>query len=236
MTTSVGHESAGASGSARPLVRAGSAGDAFAAARLHARHIPTGFLSLLGPSLLARLYRRVARSHDCFLLVAEGDGKTVGFLAGSLDTRGLFRRFVVLDGPLVALTTGWALVRHWRQALETLLGARIRQPGVEPNTHGVAAGVEAELLSVAVDDEYRGAGLGSALTRQFLAEAARRGAGSARVVVGATNDDAVKVYVRCGFAAVEQFEHHRGTASLLMRCRLVPPSAVQDRSGPVAPA
>jgi ribosomal protein S18 acetylase RimI-like enzyme len=215
-------------------VRAGATHDALDAARLHARHIPTGFLTVLGPRLLTRLYRRVARADDCFLLVAEADGATVGFLAGSVNTAALFRRFIVLDGPAVVLASGWAVLRHWRHALETLSGAGPRQPAVEPDTDEPMAHVEAELLAVAVEDGWRGSGLGSTLTRQFLGEAWRRGAGSARVVVGATNHEAVKMYEHCGFTTVEQFEHHRGTASLLMRCQLVP-QAAESRCGPATP-
>lgn len=228
MSTNVGSESAGAPGSPRLRVRAGSTGDSSDAARLHARHIPTGFLSVLGPRLLTRLYRRLARSDDCWLLIAEGNGRTIGFLAGSLDTGRLMRRFVVLDGPVVVLSTGWAILRRWRHALETVIGSRHNEAGPEPDTDEGRAGVEAELLAVAVEDGWRGSGLGSNLTRRFLDEASDRGAGSARVVVGTANHEAIKMYERCGFEIVKQFEHHRGAASWLMRRRLPTTPATEN--------
>ena len=230
MNTSVGSESTDASGRVRLRVRPGTGDDAAVVARMHTAHISTGFLSMLGPRLLTRLYRRVTRADGCFLVVTEFDGKPVGFVAGSMDTRRLLRRFVVLDGPAVVVTTGWSFLRHWRQTLETLSQARSGQATPE-----AATDVEAELLSVAVDDGFRGAGVGSALTRAFLDEAARRGAGSARVVVGAANHEAIRMYGRCGFATVGHFEHHRGTASVLLRSPLVPSPAAETGEPGMAP-
>lgn len=238
MSASAGSGSAGPSRKASSIVvRPATARDAIDAAQLHARHIPTGFLSVLGPRLLTRLYRRVARSGDCFLLVAEADGTTVGFLAGSLSTSRLMRRFALLDGPVVAVTAAPALLRHWRHALETLSDLRPGNAGARSTkaqtTPGAAsADTEAELLAVAVDDGCRGSGVGSMLTRAFIEDATRRGAGSARVVVGAANVGAVGLYERYGFGAVEQFEHHRGTPSLLMRRQLSPDRAIEHPPGP----
>ena len=56
------------------VLRTGTAGDAAAAAALHAGQIGEGFLAILGPSFLHRLYRRVARTPGSFLLVVE-DGR-----------------------------------------------------------------------------------------------------------------------------------------------------------------
>lgn len=235
MTASVGSGSARPPGRARAGLRAGAVRDAPEVARLHARHIPTGFLAVLGPRLLTRLYRRVARTDDCFLLVAERDGTIVGFLAGSLDTRRLMRRFVLLDGPAVIVSTGWEVLRHWRRVLETLGHGARRIQTDETGVEEPASQPEAELLAVAVDDGFRGSGLGSTLTRAFLDEATHRGAGSARVVVGVANRQAIGMYRRCGFATVEQFEHHRGAMSVLMRCSLARPRAEQspaERGGP----
>lgn len=233
MSASAGSGNAGPSRkSSSIVVRPATAGDAVDAARLHARHIPTGFLSVLGPRLLTRLYRRVARSDDCFLLMAETNGQTVGFLAGSLDTGRLMRRFALLDGPVVAVAAAPALLRHWRHVLETMSDLRPGKAMAEPATDPAPAAVEAELLALAVDEERRGSGVGAMLTRAFVEEAIRRGAGTARVVVGAANDPAVALYERYGFVAAEHFEHHRGTPSLLMRRPLSADRSAEHPSGP----
>ena len=60
------------------VLRTGTVGDAAAAATLHAGQIGEGFLTILGPRFLRRLYRRVARTPGSFLLVVDDEGTTVG--------------------------------------------------------------------------------------------------------------------------------------------------------------
>jgi ribosomal protein S18 acetylase RimI-like enzyme len=186
------------------VLRIGNDGDAAAAAALHAGQISEGFLTFLGPRFLRRLYRRVARTPGCFLLVIEDDGSTVGFLAGSTDVSDLYRSFVLRDGIAAALASGGRLLRSWRRVIETL-------------RHGTGgAGAGAELLAVAVDPTARGRGAGTLLVEGFLTEVARRGQRAAHVVVAADNETAVALYRRSGFRIVESFELHSGTQSLVM--------------------
>ena len=55
-------------------MRPGGPDDAAAAAALHAGRITEGFLPLLGPSFLGRLYRRICLDPGSFLLVADDGG------------------------------------------------------------------------------------------------------------------------------------------------------------------
>ncbi len=55
------------------------------------------------------------------------------------------------------------------------------------------------------------------LVAAFLAEVSARGGDAAHVVVGADNAAAVALYRRAGFEAVDRFELHPGTESLLMQ-------------------
>ena len=132
------------------VLRTGTEGDAAAAAALHAGQIGEGFLTILGPRFLRRLYRRVARAPGSFLLVVEEEATTVGFLAGSTDVPALYRAFVWRDGAAAALACGGRLLRSWRRVMETL-------------RHGAGgAGEGAELLAVAVDPVSAGARGGNA--------------------------------------------------------------------------
>ena len=54
------------------VLRTGTVADAAAAAALHAGQISEGFLSILGPRFLTKLYRRVARTPGSFLLRRPG--------------------------------------------------------------------------------------------------------------------------------------------------------------------
>jgi ribosomal protein S18 acetylase RimI-like enzyme len=194
------------------VLRTGTMNDAAAAAALHADQIGEGFLTILGPRFLLRLYRRVARTPGSFLLVVEGDATTVGFLAGSADVTALYRAFLWRDGAAAAAGSAWRLLRSWRRVWETL----------RHSTGG--AGEGAELLAVAVDPLMQGRGAGTLLVQGFLTEVGRRGQDAAYVVVAAGNETAVALYRRAGFHPVERFQLHAGTDSLLMQRTTLPPS------------
>jgi ribosomal protein S18 acetylase RimI-like enzyme len=187
------------------VLRTGTDGDAAAAAALHAGQISEGFLTFLGPRFLRRLYRRVARTPGCFLLVIENDGTMAGFLAGSTDVSALYRSFVWRDGVAAAFVSSGRLLRSWRRVIETL-------------RHGTGgAGEGTELLAVAVDPTARGRGAGTLLVEGFLNEVRRRQQSAAHVVVAADNATAVALYRRNGFHMVKRFELHSGTESLVMQ-------------------
>jgi ribosomal protein S18 acetylase RimI-like enzyme len=188
-------------------VRAGTVSDAGTAAVLHAGQISQGFLSVLGPAFLARLYRRITLDPGSFLIMGESEGKTVGFIAGSTDVGGLYRSFLVHDGAVAALRSCRHLVAQWRRVIETL----------RHGSGGAGTGRGAELLAVAVDGSWQGKGAGRSLVAACLAEVSARGGDAAHVVVGAENAVAVALYRRAGFEDVERFELHSGTESLLMQ-------------------
>ena len=137
------------------VLRTGTDGDACAVAALHAGQIAEGFLTFLGPAFLRRLYRRVARTSESFLLVVEDGATTVGFLAGSTDVAALYRAFLWHDGPAVLVTCSGRLLRSWRRVIETL-------------RHGARGdGEGAELLAIAVDPAARGRGSEHSWLRRF---------------------------------------------------------------------
>jgi ribosomal protein S18 acetylase RimI-like enzyme len=186
------------------LLRSGTVGDADAAAALHAGQISEGFLSILGPAFLTKLYCRVVRTPGSFLLIVQDGTEIAGFLAGSSDVSGLYRSFLLRDGAVAALTCAGRLLRSWRRVMETLRHGAI----------GAAGG--AELLAVAVHPALRGRGAGALLVGGFLSELEQRGQDSAHVVVAADNEIAITLYKHAGFGVAETFELHEGTESLLM--------------------
>jgi ribosomal protein S18 acetylase RimI-like enzyme len=186
------------------VLRTGTDADAATAAALHAGQIREGFLSFLGPAFLRRLYRRVARTPESFLLVVRAEPAPVGVRAGSTDVASLYRAFLWRDGPAAALASCGRLVRSGRRVVETL----------RHGTGGAAEG--AELLAVAVAARAQGRGAGTLLVEGFLAEMRARGQDAAHVVVAADNETAIALYRRAGFSPVERFALHAGTESLLM--------------------
>jgi ribosomal protein S18 acetylase RimI-like enzyme len=201
---------------AAPIVRAGRGSDAPVAASLHADQIAGGFLSFLGVGFLTRLYRRISRSPHAFLLVAEAEGRVVGFVAGSGDVRGLYRSFLWHDGVVAALSVAPRLVRRWRLALETLRHG---------SADGGGQGEGVELLAIAVEPGHQGAGIGGGLVGAFLDQVEQGRDRAAYVVVASDNAGAIGLYRRAGFAVDQEFELHSGSSSLLMQWHRSEPAA-----------
>lgn len=188
-------------------MRPGTAADALRVAELHAGQIPDGFLSSLGTSFLRRLYARVSRSSDAFVLVAERRSEVTGFVAVAASTGALYREFLVRDGLAAALTTAPAVLRAPRRTWETL-------------RYGAGGGADgaprAEVLAVAVDPADRGAGTGSALLGAATAELGRRGIDSVKVITASSNVAAIRLYERCGFRRHATTEVHAGVTQEVM--------------------
>jgi ribosomal protein S18 acetylase RimI-like enzyme len=204
-------------------IRTARDADAVVAATLHATQINQGFLSLLGPGFLRRLYRRIVRTPSSFLLVAQSQGTIVGFIAGSTDVAGLYRGFLLRDGIPAGLRAAGPLLSGWRRVLETLRHGSSDEEGV---------GRGAELLSIAVDPSYQGRGLGRTLMASYLDELRNRGWHEAHVVVGTENTGAIALYEQAGFVTVDRFELHSGTESLLMQWEDQGPAGPADAGPP----
>jgi ribosomal protein S18 acetylase RimI-like enzyme len=178
--------------------------DAPRLAELHAAGITEGFLPTLGADLLTRLYRRIVRSPGAFAWVAtiDTDPRVVGFAAVAVDTGRLYREFVRHDGVAAGLRAAPRLLRSWRRVLETL-----RYPGSATDLPA------AEILAVVVDAAARGKGVGRALVDAATTELHDRGVERAKVVVGADNAVARRMYAACGFTAADRMQLHEGAVS-----------------------
>jgi ribosomal protein S18 acetylase RimI-like enzyme len=188
-------------------LRRGGVEDARFAASLHVAEIRTGFLSTLGPGFLFRLYRRIACTEGSFLLLAQARDGPVGFIAGSLDLRRLYRNFLVSDGVFAVAGASMHLLRSLPRAIETL-------------RHGMgdSSGAEgAELLAVAVDPAWRSKQVGRRLVGGFFDELQSLGAASAHVVVGSDNAPALALYRSAGFTEPVSYRMHSGTSSVILR-------------------
>jgi len=184
------------------IVRGASPEDVPRVADLHAARIGDGFLARLGPHFLRRLYRRVTRSPYAFLFVAEERGEIAGFLAGASDLRRFYRSFAARDAVVAGTVAAPRLIRSLPQAIETF-----RYPAGSDELPA------AEILAVAVDVGCIGRGVGRALVDEGTAEFRRRGVEAAKVVAGAGNTAALRLYEGAGFAPRGRTAVHRGTAS-----------------------
>jgi ribosomal protein S18 acetylase RimI-like enzyme len=148
----------------RPMAGA----DVDAVVQVHLEGFPSFFLSQLGPRFLRQLYRGTVADGDGFGLVALDGSAVCGFVSGTAQPAGFYRRL---------LRRRW-----WRFALAAV-GPVLRRPAIAPRlvraltmparvTHEPGRGT---LMSIAVVPRKQGQGVGAALVRAFVAEAVRRG-------------------------------------------------------------
>jgi ribosomal protein S18 acetylase RimI-like enzyme len=189
----------------RREIRFAGLADASRLADMHAQRIDEGFLASLGPVFLARLYRRVVRSPRAFAVIAEDDGRIVAFCAAAENVGRLYREFVLRDGLVAGVRCAPRLVRSLPHVLETL-----RYPGTTEQLP------DAEILAVVTDDEVAGRGWGSLVVRETVEELGRRGCASVKVVAGASNLAALRLYERCGFTTRQEISIHDDVRSQVL--------------------
>jgi ribosomal protein S18 acetylase RimI-like enzyme len=176
-------------------------------ADLHVARISEGFLPTLGTGFLTRLYARVVASPDAFayVAVADDEARVDGFAACALDLRALYRSFLLRDGAVAGVAAAPRLLRSWRKVAETL-----RYPATTVELP------DAEVLSVAVAADAAGHGAGASLVDAVTQELASRDVRAAKVVTGAANDAATRMYRKCGFEVAQRLQVHGGTESVVL--------------------
>lgn len=186
------------------VIRVATRSDAAAIARLHRLSLSGAFLPTLGEPFLRVLYRALTTDPNSVALVAEHDNAVVGFAAGTRSVRTFRRRFLARFGVRAAIAAAPRLVRS--EVFRRLLEAA-RYP--------VAAGTlpDSELLAIAVAPRYRSMGLGRALAEKVVDGLVHLGERSIKVLVGADNVHANRLYERMGFRHATRLALHDGVLS-----------------------
>jgi glycosyltransferase involved in cell wall biosynthesis/ribosomal protein S18 acetylase RimI-like enzyme len=185
-------------------IRRATRRDAGALAQLHRDGMPDAFLPALGSGVMQRMYRALATDRDAVALVAENGAGIVGFATGTTSVRRSYRRFLIRHGIPAAVAAAPRLVRP-------AVLHRLRETASYPDGNGQLP--EAELLSIAVAPEGRNRGLGRSLAREVIDALGASGAREVKVVVGATNEPANRLYERAGFRLEARLEVHAGNPS-----------------------
>lgn len=197
--------------SASVRIRKARPEDSQAVAALHARQIPWGLLSRLGEGFVASFYSTMFHSPLGFGFLAEDGERLVGFATGVTDWRQFYREFLRghLGMAVRALASGLGQGR-WRRLLETSRYAA--SDNLPP----------AELVSIALDPETRGGGIGGELVQRVLDEFSARGVEAVRVTAGSTNAPANRLYERSGFRLLGNIEIHPGETAAVYIITLAP--------------
>ncbi|MEW5956400.1 MAG: GNAT family N-acetyltransferase [Chloroflexota bacterium] len=177
---------------------------------LHRREIGQGFLSSLGDKTLALIFS-VAADSQCGVLVTAQDrstGRVYGFVCGATRTGAFYQEFLrrhFLSG-LIALAARLFSPSTAGKAMETLLYPTKRTRVDLP---------AAELLIIAVDDDYKGDGLAQALFYELVKAFNDKGITTFKVVAGANLCRAQRFYQKLGPVQSAPIEVHRGQPSIV---------------------
>lgn len=175
-------------------------------ADIHREAIHEGFLSTMGPEVLASLYRSIAGGSASFLLASLHDGNVEGFIAGATDTGAVYREFARQSGLRGMLRIASRLLSpaRVRRAVETLLYPSKKEGQGLP---------EPEILNFCVRPGLQGKGTGTELFQALVAEFESRGVGAIRIVTGENQVSAQRFYEKHGATLAATTEVHRGSVS-----------------------
>jgi GNAT superfamily N-acetyltransferase len=179
-----------------------------AVARMHVSEVSDGFLSSLGEPVLRLLYRQVAVSRHCALLLAQSDrGETLGYICGTRDTSALYREFLRSRWRVAVRMLAPRLLSPKRilRALETL-----RYP-----TSADAALPKAEIINFVVLPYVRGRGVATLLFEELMQWFHAQGDTTVKIVTGEHQVRAHHFYRKSGAVLHGRTSVHRGTRSLV---------------------
>jgi ribosomal protein S18 acetylase RimI-like enzyme len=170
-------------------------------AQLHIEGIKDAFIGSLGIDFVKLLYEGIVQSQDGFGLVAEENGKVLGFVAFTTNLSKLYKSVILKKGVwfILRLASKIFSLRQIKSVFETLFyPSRIKKMNLP----------HAELLSIAVAEEVRRKGLASELVGRGLEACRTRGIAKVKVLVAVSKESANKLYQNCGFEFVGQTDSH----------------------------
>jgi len=170
-------------------------------AKLHVSGISTGFISSLGIDFVTSLYEAIAQSKDSFGFVAEEKHKILGFVACTSNLKRLYKSVILKKGLRLGFLLAGKIFSFGaiKKVFETLLyPSRIKKMDLPC----------AELISTVVAPEGRRKGLATQLLQKSFQECQKRQIDKINVLVGADNEPANKLYLKCGFFLVGQIKNH----------------------------
>lgn len=162
-------------------------------AKMHKDNIQSGFLSSLGVVFLTMLYTFLIK-HE-IVIVKLDKGKVVGFAAISLNSRKMMRRFILINFFKVI----YFFLYNYRKL--KLLSKITETISVlfRPKSDTFSIENMPELLSIVVDERYRGAGVSSALIKEVEIMLHKKNITKYSVIVGSNLIGAIKFYSKHNF-------------------------------------
>ena len=176
------------------IIRQAKLDDLDATVNIHDIAFPNFFLTSLGDSFLKLYYKSVLKNSDGILLVSQGDNDIIGFCAGTLLSSGFNTRLIKKN-----------LLSYMGQGIRLLFTHPIRiwhlyknlskeNPDVGDN------GDYAELLSIGVDPNKQGGGVGKKMLIALEREVQRKGGSQLSLTTDfEDNEKAIGFYHSLGY-------------------------------------
>lgn len=168
---------------------------------IHAEALSGDFLPSLGKGFLRTLYKGIIELGVGFGYVYEREGYVIGFAVGVVDSGTMFKKVLRHRGLRLGVQALWRAWRNLTLVKNTFDTFRY------PNKEGMVL-QRAELLVIAVRENFRGQGIGKALVNALNEEFCRRGILSYKVTVHKENEGANNFYRRLGFKYAYSFCLH----------------------------
>jgi ribosomal protein S18 acetylase RimI-like enzyme len=169
---------------------------------LHQAAFPAYFLTSLGGAFLRLLYRGFIAHPQGICLIAEEQGRVVGFAAGTMNPHGFFSALLRQQVLRFAIAAVPGLVRNPLFASRKCLGALFYR-GETPSGIPDAA----LLSSLAVSPSIQSNGIGQTLVHAFAKEVRERGGKAVYLTTDESdNEKANRFYAKCGFELLDTFK------------------------------
>lgn len=147
---------------------------------IHMEQLKAGFLPVLGPKVLRRIYRHATKQAHLYL--AKEDDEVAGFVMGALNPSQFYKKFALLNFFPVSL----AIAKRPSVFFRALSGAKYAAES--SNEAGP------ELLSIAVNPKFLRRGIGQELFRVFQRAMRDEGVSTFHIVMADTQKVAAEFY------------------------------------------
>ena len=177
-------------------------------ASLHRSGIMKGFLPSLGDKFLRLLYQAISRSDKGILILAIKNGQVIGFVSGAISLRPIYSLLLKENlFELIFILFPKFFYRHNLNKIVDLLlySSRFCKEKADRSA--------AELLSIIVDEKYRGQGIAQGLFEQLMFEFQKRKVAEFKIIVGESLTSAQRFYEKMGARKCRKIEVHKGEVS-----------------------
>jgi len=179
-------------------------------AKLHYDNLEKSFLKTLGLTFLQVMYKSIDEAKESTLIVHKVDGETVGFVTGTTDMREVFK-IMVFRHPVklfLSLLPSVFSFKKIKKIFEIIFyEKKVIKCSIELP--------EAELLSIAVDKNFRGKKIADKLYEDLCQHFMNKNIDSFKIIVGSELIPAQKFYEKMGAERVGEIEVHKGEKSYI---------------------